>query len=97
MCPDVAVVMVSPPDEHGYVSFGTTVDYTKGVCGVAKTVIAQVNSYMPRTFGNSIRHVREFDAFVEINEPLPQVPSAEISQVEQQIGKVQAFLDNYPL
>ena len=87
VCPDVAVVMVSPPDEHGYVSFGTTVDYTKGVCGVAKTVIAQVNSYMPRTFGNSIRHVREFDAFVEINEPLPQVPSAEISQVEQQIGK----------
>lgn len=82
VCPDVAVVMVSPPDEHGYVSFGTTVDYTKGVCGVAKTVIAQVNSYMPRTFGNSIRHVREFDAFVEINEPLPQVPSAEISQVD---------------
>lgn len=30
VCPDVAVVMVSPPDEHGYVSFGTTVDYTKG-------------------------------------------------------------------
>ena len=87
VCPDVAVVMVSPPDEHGYVSFGTTVDYTKGVCGVAKTVIAQVNSYMPRTFGNSIRHVREFDAFVEINEPLPQVPSAEISQVELQVGK----------
>lgn len=87
VCPDVAVVMVSPPDEHGYVSFGTTVDYTKGVCGVAKTVIAQVNSYMPRTFGNSIRHVREFDAFVEINKPLPQVPSAEISQVELQIGK----------
>lgn len=87
VCPDVAVVMVSPPDEHGYVSFGTTVDYTKGVCSVAKTVIAQVNSYMPRTFGNSIRHVREFDAFVEINEPLPQVPSAEISQVELQIGK----------
>lgn len=47
MCPDVAVVMVSPPDEHGYVSFGTTVDYTKGVCGVVKTVIARSTAICP--------------------------------------------------
>lgn len=84
--PDVALVMVSPPDEHGYVSFGTTVDYTKGVCAVAKTVIAQVNQYMPRTFGNSIRHVREFDAFVQIDAPLPEVKAIPITDVERKIG-----------
>lgn len=86
ICPDVAIVMVSPPDEHGYVSFGTTVDYTKEVCSVVKTVIAQVNPQMPRTFGNSFRHVREFDAFVEIDAPLPEVKSIPITDTERQIG-----------
>ena len=46
--------MVSPPDEHGYVSFGTTVDYTRGTADYCDIIIAQVNKYMPRTFGNSL-------------------------------------------
>lgn len=94
MCPRVSVVMVSPPDEHGYVSFGTTVDYTFGTVDYCEIVIAQVNKYVPRTFGNSIRHVREFTYFVEHNEPLPQVKGTEISAVEMEIGKYCASLIN---
>lgn len=87
MCPRVALVMVSPPDEHGYVSFGTTVDYTKGTTDYCEVVIAQVNKYMPRTFGNSIKHVRDFTYFVEIDEPLPTVKSVEITETEMEIGR----------
>ena len=87
LCPRVSIVMVSPPDEHGYVSFGTTVDYTKGTTDHCEIVIAQVNKFMPRTFGNSIKHVRDFTCFVEIDEPLPEVKTVNISDVEMEIGK----------
>ena len=94
ICPRVSVVMVTPPDEHGYVSFGTTVDYTKGTTDYCEIVIAQVNKYMPRTFGNSIKHVRDFTCFVEYDEPLPEVIGGEISDVEMEIGKYCASLIN---
>jgi 4-hydroxybutyrate CoA-transferase len=94
MCPRVSIVMVSPPDEHGYVSFGTTVDYTKGTTDYCEVVIAQVNKHMPRTFGNSIKHVRDFTAFVEIDAPLPEVVTVNISDVEMEIGKYCASLIN---
>ena len=94
LCPRVSLVMVSPPDEHGYVSFGTTVDYTKGTTDYCEVVIAQVNKYMPRTFGNSIKHVRDFTCFVEIDEPLPEVKTVNISDVEMEIGRYCASLIN---
>ena len=94
ICPRVSIVMVSPPDEHGYVSFGTTVDYTKGTTDYCDIVIAQVNKHMPRTFGNSIKHVRDFTCFVEYDEPLPEVIGGEISDVEMEIGRYCASLIN---
>ena len=92
ICPRVSLVMVSPPDEHGYVSFGTTVDYTKGTTDYCEVVIAQVNKHMPRTFGNSIKHVRDITCFVEIDEPLPEVKTVNISDVEMEIGRYCASL-----
>lgn len=92
LCPRVSIVMVSPPDEHGYVSFGTTVDYTKGTIDYCDIVIAQVNKNVPRTFGNSFAHVREFTCFVEIDAPLPEVKTVNISEVEMEIGKYCASL-----
>ncbi len=94
ICPRISLVMVSPPDEHGYVSFGTTVDYTKGTTDYCEIVIAQVNKYMPRTFGNSTKHVRDFTYFVEIDEPLPVVKDIEISETEMKIGRNCASLIN---
>ena len=92
--PRVSIVMVSPPDEHGYVSFGTTVDYTKGTTDYCEVVIAQVNKHMPRTFGNSIKHVRDFTCFVEYDEPLPEVVGGELSEVDLEIGRYCASLIN---
>lgn len=92
ICPRVSIVMVSPPDEHGYVSFGTTVDYTRGTTDYCEVIIAQVNKNMPRTFGNSIKHVRDFTCFVEIDAPLPEVKTVNISAVEMEIGKYCASL-----
>lgn len=94
ICPRVSIVMVSPPDEHGYVSFGTTVDYTKGTTDYCEVVIAQVNKHMPRTFGNSIKHVRDFTCFVEYDEPLPEVVGGELSEVDLEIGRYCASLIN---
>lgn len=92
ICPRVSIVMVSPPDEHGYVSFGTNVDYTKGTADYCEVVIAQVNKHMPRTFGNSIKHVRDFTCFVEYDEELPEVIGGKISDVEMEIGRYCASL-----
>ena len=94
ICPRVSIVMVSPPDEHGYVSFGTTVDYTKGTTDYCEVVIAQVNKHMPRTFGNSIKHVRDFTCFVEYDEQLPEVVGGELSEVDLEIGRYCASLIN---
>jgi acyl-CoA hydrolase/GNAT superfamily N-acetyltransferase len=70
---DVAVIMVSEPDEHGYVSLGVSVDVTLAAVEAAKIVIAQVNKNMPRTGGNSLIKVDKIDALVSFDEDLPEI------------------------
>lgn len=84
--PRVAIVTVSPPDEHGYVSFGTNVDILKGSTDFCEITIAQVNKYMPRTFGFGVKHIREFTHLVEFDEPLPESKPIAISDIEMKIG-----------
>lgn len=91
---DIAMVQVSPPDKHGYVSLGISVDYTKSACETAKVVIAQVNKNMPRTMGESFLSVSDIDCFVEIDEPLHELPKPSIKEIENQIGKHCASLIN---
>jgi hypothetical protein len=62
---DVVLMQVSPPDAHGYVSLGTTVDSTLTAARCASTVIAEVNEQMPRTHGDTFIHVSRISAFVE--------------------------------
>jgi 4-hydroxybutyrate CoA-transferase len=85
--PDVALIHVSPPDKHGFCSFGISVDYTKPAAQVAKTVIAQVNPNMPRTHGDSFIHVSEIDVVVESEQPIIELPPPRIGPVEEAIGK----------
>ncbi len=92
--PRVTIMSVSPPDENGYVSLGTNVDYIESTLEYCEVKIAQVNKYVPKTHGEAIKHVSEFDCFVEIDEPLPEVPSVEITEVEKAIGKHCASLIN---
>lgn len=90
---DVALVQVSPPDKHGYCSFGVSVDVVSTAVKCAKHVIAQVNPRMPRTHGDSMVHMREFDAMVYFEQELPEVVSNErISEISQRIGEFCAAL-----
>lgn len=72
--PDVALIHVSPPDKHGYCSFGISVDYTKPAAEAARTVIAQVNPNMPRTHGDSFIHLNQIDTIVESDQPIIELP-----------------------
>jgi 4-hydroxybutyrate CoA-transferase len=74
---DVALIQVSPPDEHGFCSFGTGVECTKAATDVAKVVLAQVNTNMPRTLGDSFIHISKIDYCVEVDTPLRELPQME--------------------
>lgn len=89
---NVALITVSPPDKNGYVSLGTSVDATVAAIQTANLVIAQTNKYMPRTFGDSILHIRDIDYLVEYDEPLPASKTEPITDVEKKIGQYIADL-----
>ncbi len=84
---DVALVSVTPPDENGYVSLGVSVGGTKPAVQCAKLAIAQVNDQMPRTYGEALMHVSEFDYFVEASMPIVESKGGAIGEVEEAIGK----------
>lgn len=84
---DVALIQVSPPDAHGFCSFGVGVDATLGAARYAKFVLAQVNDQMPRTFGDSFIHVSDLDAVVEVSRPLCELKRAVITDIHHAIGK----------
>src|SRR4051812_923646 len=84
---DVALVEVSPPDAHGFCSLGIGVDTTMTAARLAKFVIAQVNDYMPRTYGDSFIHVSRISAFVESSRPLCEMPREEPNELQKAIAK----------
>lgn len=84
---DVALVMVTPPDEKGNVSLGVSCDYTVEAIKNADLVIAQVNDQMPWVYGETVISLYEIDCFVEHNAPLPESKIAKIGEVEEAIGK----------
>jgi len=89
---DVALVHVSPPDEHGFCSFGVEIGVTKTAAETAKYVIAEVNPRMPRTLGDSFIHVSKLDAIVEVDYLLPEVRQEGSSLVQTTVGKYIADL-----
>lgn len=85
---DVALINVSPPDQHGYCSLGTSVDVARPAIETAKFIIAQINKRMPRTLGDGQIHVSKFSMAVEVNEALPQVNYAsKLDAGDYKIGK----------
>ena len=84
---DVALLNVTPPDEHGYVSLGVSCDYTLEAAKSAKLVIAQVNPSMPFTYGGTVLPVTDIDVFVEHDEPLIELGTPKIGNVEKAIGE----------
>ena len=89
---DVALIMVSPPDEYGYCSLGVSVDIVSAAIKSAKYVIAQINPKMPRTNGHSFVHLNQIHAFINAEQELPEFPSNTIDQVTEQIGQYVSML-----
>lgn len=83
---DVAFIQLSPPDEHGFCSFGVEIGCTKPAAGAARMVIAEVNKRTPRTLGDSFIHIRDIDWIVETDYPLPEAPQGGGTPVHQKIG-----------
>jgi acetyl-CoA hydrolase len=83
---DVCLVQVSPPDRHGFCSYGVSVDCTLAARKQARIVIAQVNKQMPRTLGRSFVHVSRLDHIVECDQSLPELLPDQPSEVEERIG-----------
>jgi acyl-CoA hydrolase len=84
---DVAMVMVSPPDQHGFMSLGVETLASKAACRAAKVIVAQVNEKMPRILGDCFLHVSRVHAIVEHSEPLPRLESSPPTDEERAIGR----------
>jgi acyl-CoA hydrolase len=90
---DVALIQVSPPDQHGFCTLGTSVDIALSAVQNARYVIAQVNPKMPRTHGDGFIHVRKIDSLVYHNSELPEVNySTNVNGSIEAIGKNVASL-----
>jgi acyl-CoA hydrolase len=84
---DVVLVNVSPPDKHGFCSLGVSVDIVLAAIEKGKKVIAQINKYMPRTFGDGIVHLKNFDACVMVDEEIQEMTFVAPTEAEKRIGK----------
>jgi len=92
---DAALLHLSSPDEHGFMSYGVEVLCSKAAAETAKMVIAQVNDHMPRVLGDSFIHISRIDKIVEVSEPLPELQKKPFIEVEKKIGKfIAALIDD---
>lgn len=89
---DAALLHVSPPDEHGFMSFGVECLASKAAAERAKNVIAMVNDQMPRTLGDSFIHVSRINKLVEISEEIPELTIPPFTETEEKIGRYIAEL-----
>jgi acyl-CoA hydrolase len=89
---DVALIQVSPPDAHGYVSLGVAVDIVRAAVDSAGIVLAEVNPRMPRTHGDTFVHVDRIARLVAVDEPLPELAPPALDDVSREIGRYVASL-----
>jgi acetyl-CoA hydrolase len=84
---DVALVSLSPPDEHGFCSFGVEVGTTKPAAEAARLIVAEVNRKMPRTLGDSFIHVSRLHCIVEADYPVHEAPQGGSSPLHLRVGE----------
>ena len=84
---DVALIQVSPPDDHGYCSYGIEVGVSKTAAESAKIIIAEVNPKMPRTLGDSFIHVSKLDYIVEVGYDLPEIRLGVADEISDKIAQ----------
>jgi 4-hydroxybutyrate CoA-transferase len=84
---DAVLLHLSPPDEHGFCSLGTSVDCTLAALEAAPIRIAQINPNMPRTLGDSFVHVSRLTHIVDVTDPLPEFIAPPATTEHQAIGR----------
>jgi 4-hydroxybutyrate CoA-transferase len=84
---DVALISLSPPDVHGFCSFGVEVGTTKPAAESARVIVAEINRKMPRTLGDSFIHVSRLQHIVEADYPLPAAPQGGGTETHLRIGQ----------
>ncbi len=84
---DVALIAVSPPDKHGYCSYGVSTDIVKSAAESARMVIAEVNNKMPRVLGDCFIHVSDIDYLVPSSRPILEAPQGEPDELSGKIGR----------
>ena len=84
--PDVAMVHCSPPDEHGFCTFGVEVGLTKPAAEAARVIIAEVNDRMPRSLGDSFIHVSRLTHIVPVSYPIVEVPQGSPGELQKKIA-----------
>jgi acyl-CoA hydrolase len=89
---DVALIQVSPPDQHGFLSYGVSVDIVKSATEAATHVIAEINPRMPRSLGDSFLHLDEVDTIVWSDEPIYEPPPLPLDDISLKIGRNVASL-----
>jgi 4-hydroxybutyrate CoA-transferase len=89
---DVVLMQVSPPDTHGFVTLGTTIDCTQTALRSAAVVIAEVNPRMPRTHGDTAVHLSHISAIVESDRPLLELQPAPFSEMHLRVARNVAAL-----
>lgn len=85
--PEVALIQLTPPNNDGYCSLGASVLYHKDAISASGLVIAEINSEMPWTFGDSLIHLSEVDFLIEGNHPLPTLPKVVPSEPELRLAE----------
>ncbi len=89
---DVALIQTSPPDFHGYMSLGLSLDIVKAAVEKASVVVAQVNAKMPRIHGDAFIHIDDIDFVVPCDEELLEYSPGADTEIAQRIGKYVARL-----
>jgi 4-hydroxybutyrate CoA-transferase len=84
--PDVAMIHCSPPDEHGFCTYGVEVGLTKPAAEAARIVLAEVNERMPRSLGDSFVHVSRLTHIVPVNYPIVEVPMGSPGELQRRIA-----------
>jgi len=87
ICADIAFIQVTPPDRHGYVSFGVSVDITSTIARLARVVVAEINPNMPRTMGDTFMHVSRIDHLVWVDEPVLEYTHEGPDDIAESVAK----------
>lgn len=92
---NAALIQVSPPDEHGFCSFGVEVGVTKTAARSASVVIAEINPNMPRTLGDAFIHISKIQYAIPVDYKLPEVAMGEPTDLSKRIGQnVASLIEN---